>query len=40
MPERGIVELLGVRVIISETRQMTHFIKAMVEKHGYEKRTI
>jgi non-specific serine/threonine protein kinase len=37
MPERGVVELLGARVIISETRYMAHFIKSMIEKFGYEK---
>ncbi|MEM2133508.1 MAG: ATPase domain-containing protein [Candidatus Jordarchaeaceae archaeon] len=37
MPERGIVELLGARVIISETRYMARFIKSMIEKYGYEK---
>ncbi|MEM3562999.1 MAG: V4R domain-containing protein [Candidatus Jordarchaeaceae archaeon] len=37
MPERGIVELLGARVIISEARYMARFIKSMIEKYGYEK---
>lgn len=37
MPERGVVELLGTRIVINEANHETQIIKSIIEKYGYEK---
>nr|MDO8080423.1 ATPase domain-containing protein [Candidatus Freyarchaeota archaeon] len=37
MPEKGVVELLGTRIIINEANHETQIIKSIIEKYGYEK---
>ncbi|MEM2143924.1 MAG: ATPase domain-containing protein [Candidatus Jordarchaeaceae archaeon] len=37
MPERGVVELLGARIVINEADYEAQIMKSLIEKYGYEK---
>ncbi len=37
MPERGVIELLGKRIVINETNFDGQFFKSVIERYGYEK---